>query len=94
MLLSTPGDSGKSHKPAYVVLVGTHADKANIRKTSAGDFTSKQAEDLKLKIKGRYVTYVNDALPRASNLCIFYFQLTFSEYFYYNFHFLFISADK
>ena len=49
-----PGDSGKSHKPAYVVLVGTHADKANIRKTSNGDYSSKPAEELKQKVSDKF----------------------------------------
>ena len=53
------GDSGKSHKPAYVVLVGTHADKANIRKTSNGDYSSKQTEELKQKVLDKFGNIFN-----------------------------------
>jgi len=48
------GDSGKSHKPAFVVLVGTKADKADVRKTSTGEFSSKQAEELKQKVSEKF----------------------------------------
>ncbi len=44
------GDQGKSHKPAYVVLVGTHADVAPARKNSNGEFTSPTQGILKEKV--------------------------------------------
>ena len=39
------GDNGKSHKPAYVVLVGTHADRLR---------TSPPAEDLRQKLLTKF----------------------------------------
>ena len=53
------GDSGKSHKPAYVVLVGTHADKASNRKTSSADISHKPAEELKQKISAKFGNIFN-----------------------------------
>ena len=56
-MISLPGDSGKSHKPAYVLLVGTHADKA--RKTSSAEISSKPGEDLKQKISDKFGNIFN-----------------------------------
>ena len=41
------------------MLVGTHADKAKLRKTSAGDYTSKQAEELKQKVSEKFGNIFN-----------------------------------
>jgi hypothetical protein len=47
----TSGDCGKSHKPAYVLLVATHADLARPgRKTSSGGDT----EELRRKVEERF----------------------------------------
>ena len=42
-----------------MVLVGTHADKANIRKTSSGDYSSKPAEELKQKVSDKFGNIFN-----------------------------------
>ena len=47
-----PGDQGKSHKPAYVLLVGTHADLAPARKNSSGEFSSPTQGILREKVRG------------------------------------------
>ena len=52
-----PGDQGKSHKPAYVILVGSHADTApNSRKTSSGEFVNHTADTLRQKVGARFDT--------------------------------------
>jgi len=48
------GDEGKSHKPAYVMLIGTHADQSHARKNSAGEFSSPTQGVLKEKIMERF----------------------------------------
>jgi hypothetical protein len=47
---SRAGDQGKSHKPAYVMLVGTHADMAPARKNSNGEFSSPTQGILREKV--------------------------------------------
>ena len=49
-MLFVSGDEGKSHKPAYVMLVGTHADESHARKNSAGEFSSPTQGVLKEKV--------------------------------------------
>ena len=44
------GDEGKSHKPAFVLLVGTHADLSHARKNSSGEFSSPTQGVLKEKV--------------------------------------------
>jgi len=48
------GDQGKSHKPAYVILVGTHADSSNCRKISTGEFVSSQSAMLREKVGAKF----------------------------------------
>ena len=45
------GDNGKSHKPAYVVLVGTHADRL---RSQAG-----QADELRKKLNQKFGNIFN-----------------------------------
>ena len=49
-LSNNSGDEGKSHKPAYVMLVGTHADISHARKNSSGEYSSPTQGLLKEKV--------------------------------------------
>ena len=52
------GDEGKSHKPAYVMLVGTHADLSHARKNSGGEFSSPTQGLLKEKVSRVKFLYI------------------------------------
>ena len=54
-----PGPSGRSQKPARILLVGTHPDSISCRKNVVGEFTSPEVDSLMGKVLNEFGNVFN-----------------------------------